>query len=191
MKLRDGFTIVELLVAMTILSIAIALVVVNFRQVNEREYLRQAAVDMVTLLQDLQSKAIGNVQPSSIPAEHASDHAVRFIKLANATAQGIIEDVSPNDSFIQYPVGNSYVFPRNVVLERIADNQPSGSNLDALLVGFQFGNGKPRVARSQTQMSVPTFATVTLTFKNTQIQQCWRVQIFPNGLISQSTVACP
>ncbi len=60
MKRRRGFTLLELVIVMSVFVLALAIIVIDFRGVDEREYLTQAATDIVALGLKAQSWSVAN-----------------------------------------------------------------------------------------------------------------------------------
>lgn len=60
MKRRPGFTLLELVIVMSVFVLALAIIVIDFRGVDEREYLTQAATDIVALGLKAQSWSVAN-----------------------------------------------------------------------------------------------------------------------------------
>ncbi len=117
-----GFTIVEILVVITLMAVAAVIVVPNFRKFNEGQDLTQAVDDFKQALRITQSSAMSSIKCSSYPASKwkVSVKSAQFQTIAVCYDSVTSPTPEPRQTVI---------FPSSISIS--ADSCGAGSDVDA------------------------------------------------------------
>ncbi|MBI5465698.1 MAG: prepilin-type N-terminal cleavage/methylation domain-containing protein [Candidatus Kerfeldbacteria bacterium] len=122
---RGGFTIIELLVSMSVFLIVTSIVVANFRQGSQRDDLQQSALLISSLLQQAQAYALaGRTTASSVPAGGYG----LYLDLANKNQAVFFPDFNSNglyDSASETVTGWQYTLSGKVELSSLSVANPT------------------------------------------------------------------
>jgi prepilin-type N-terminal cleavage/methylation domain-containing protein len=80
-SIHNGFTLIELIVALSLVVTVSAISMVGFTQFNNNQKLKNAVFDVSLLLSEAKSKAQTQVKPDNIPAcltDHLESYKVKF-----------------------------------------------------------------------------------------------------------------
>lgn len=189
-----GFTMVELLVAMAIFTLALGFVFINFREVNEREYLKQTSVEFANLLLRLQSWSLSSRPQPDFP-RCLSTYQYFFV-LFSSGAPAVYCGTTTFDPVEQFPLRS------NISVHQVRVGSESGPVVVDYVSGFRLPEARPVVAAAAPyNPATGTFGSVTLNpqpnsifvyFRHTNLNQCRRVALESSGRITQGHVAsCP
>lgn len=202
MRQRPGYTLVELITVMAIFMIATGIVVADFRQNNEREYLKGAAVDVVNLLSTMQGWSLGNKNHAACqpPTCRVMMYGI-YLDPGQQPQFYFTTEEEPNELVV---IPESIQLPRNVSVMRVRKDQDRATcipappadhcgeqNVTFIHVGFRIPDGRPAVSDVSPSGVVSGSAFIYLQNAKLVQKPCRRVSVLASGLITQDEATCP
>lgn len=198
MRQRPGYTLVELITVMAIFMIATGIVVADFRQNNEREYLKQTAVDAVNLLSTMQGWSLGNKQIPTCaePDCRASFYGVIALPAPDGFVPLLYNEIpNPLPTYNPYPAIPEFPLRTTIEVVEVRLDEDKGSNAkEYVFIGFKLPDGRPIGGtppfNNFNELNQLSPKAVYIYFKNTRLsnRNCRRISALPSGLISQDEV---
>jgi prepilin-type N-terminal cleavage/methylation domain-containing protein len=145
---QAGFTLVELMVVVTILALFYGMVATNFNVWRGPQFVKLGVREIATNVNKARSYALSARNMNGNPAKF---YIVRFQKTGTTnsyTLEGIATDSSGADVF--YSSLERYPLPGNSYVQNLTVTKPSGavSNPDCVQVGFSLPYGRTFVESS-------------------------------------------
>lgn len=142
---KKGFTLVELLVAMTILAVLVGVSVARFRQFNRAQIVKEAAKSFKADLRMAQSKAVTGQKPAS-GCDYLKGYTVKLqedgYRLLALCDSGEVVLPEPYDGLISLPSQVTFsAFPASLLFKVLGNGVEISGNVSSTTVVLTGFNG--------------------------------------------------
>lgn len=174
---QNAFTLVELLVVITILGIIGAYTISNYRSFGEEQKLKSAALDIQSLLRQAQINATTGVKCNNSPAKGWR------VYFTSTTALDLQCQYNNGISDVWDPVKSLSYSSGNIVIDGYSTSNPTCTNPQYAQFTLLYG-------KMLSACTTPTTPITTITLRNSKISsncndltKCKQIKIDPGGRI--------